>query len=178
MSDDVDDRALAAFGGWLSSLAADAELVSGVVGDANYPPEVRTPLAGALNYLFKSLDLIDDGIEGLGFMDDAFILRFAARKAGAVGELPENLAGLAEDAGLVSEFLGELSPRLEAFVSSLEASTVRGRSVEAILIDAQVCEEMLGDVRAWGNRFEAPRFVMDENNLVKLRAFLGAKLPA
>jgi uncharacterized membrane protein YkvA (DUF1232 family) len=178
MSDDVDESAFGAFSGWLSALAADAALLSEVVGSTNYSEEVRAPLAGALNYLIKSLDLIDDSIEGLGFMDDAFILRAAAKRAGAAGEPLETIAHLVEDAALLGEFLGEIAPRLEAFVDSLATGTVRGRSVQAILTDPQICEELLGDVRSWGHRFEAPRFVIDPNNLVKLRAFLGAKLPA
>jgi len=36
---------------------------------------------------------------------------------------------------------------------------------------------MLGDVLAWANRYKAPQFEMDENNLVKVRSFLAAKLP-
>ena len=32
------------------------------VADESVPADVRRPLAGSLNYLFKSLDLIDDGI--------------------------------------------------------------------------------------------------------------------
>lgn len=175
--DELDERALAAFGGWLGSLAEDAGLLSEAIEDTELPPEVRGPLASALNYLFKSLDLIDDGIEGLGYLDDAFILRVAARNAGQAGELPQSLQGLATHAVLVEEFLGELAPRLDRYVLSLSNAKVRGRSVDEILVDAQVRQEMLGDVRAWANRFEVPRFVMDENTLVKLRSFLNAKLP-
>ena len=43
--------------------------------------------AGALTYLFKSPDLIPDGIEDLGFIDDAFVFRMAA--AAAIGFEPE-----------------------------------------------------------------------------------------
>jgi uncharacterized membrane protein YkvA (DUF1232 family) len=149
---EVDEQAVATFGGWLNSLAGDAKLLSDAVADANIDRAIRTPLAAALNYLFKSLDLIDDGIEGLGFLDDAFILRIASQQAQSAGTLPEPLQALAGDAALIQEFLAELSPRMEKFVSSLTTGTVRGRSVDAILDDAQVREEMLGDVLSWANR--------------------------
>ncbi len=175
---DVDSRALSAFAAWLVSLGDDTRAVADVVADASVPAAVRKPLAGSLNYLFKSLDLIDDGIEGLGFMDDAFVLRVAAASAAAQGSLPDTLAALAEDAKLVTEFLGDLSPRLEKFVAGLGKGVVRGRSVEAILEEVSVREEMLGDVRGWASRYAAPKFLMDEQSLVKLRSFLSAKLPA
>lgn len=174
---DVDSRALSAFAGFLASLADDTRAVADVVADPSVSAAVRKPLAGSLNYLFKSLDLIDDGIEGLGFMDDAFVLRVAVAKARAQGSLPEGLNGLSEDATLITEFLGELSPRFEKFVAGLTKGAVRGRSVDAIVEDASVREEMLGDVRGWASRYTAPKFVMDAQSLVKLRSFLAAKLP-
>ncbi len=173
---DLDARLVTALGSWLTSLGQDALDLDRVLADESVSPVVRRSSAAALNYLFKSLDLIDDGIEGLGFLDDALVLRVAARRAG--GGAPEVVQKLAADAELIREFLGALYPRLDAFVASLEESTVRGRSVEAIVSDASVREELSGDVAGWAGRYHAPAFVMDERGLVKLQAFLAAKLPA
>lgn len=173
---DMQERAIEAFGQWLRSLATDTLAVADVVADEQIAVEIRRPLASSLNYLFKSLDLIDDGIEGLGFLDDAFVLRVAAAHAKKAGPLPDSLSPLAEDAGLVEEFLDDLHGRLDHFVTRLVDASVRGRSVGAILEDAEVREEMLADVRGWANRYSAPHFVMDEQALVKLRSFLKAKL--
>lgn len=175
---EIDEQALESFGAWLITLADDTNLLADEAGADETPKTVRICLAGALNYLFKSLDLIDDGIEGLGFLDDAFVLRIACAQAKERGALPESLSHLAEQAGLVRAFLGDLAFRMEKFVSSLESSTVRGRSVESIVNDPAVREELLGDVRGWASRYKAPHFVLDERGLVKLRSFLGAKLPA
>jgi uncharacterized membrane protein YkvA (DUF1232 family) len=123
------------------------------------------------------LDLIDDGIEGLGFLDDAFVLRIASSSAQAAGQLPESLTHLAADADLIREALGDIAPRLDSFVTSLESVVVRGRSVEAIVEQAAVREEIVGEVSGWASRYQAPGFVMDEQALVKLRSFLAAKLP-
>ncbi len=171
-----DTQFLEAFGSWLKSLGEDAGVLADVLSNDNLPEETRRPVGGALNYLFKSLDLIDDGIEGLGFLDDAFVLRVAASRA-AGGPGGESLAQFAEDARLVEAFLGADYARLTRFVDGLESSTVRGRSVDAILSEGPVCEELVGDLRGWARRYEAPQLTRDAKQLVKLRAFLGAKLP-
>ncbi len=173
---DQDTQFLEAFGSWLRRLGEDAGLFADVLSNVEFPEETRRPVGGALNYLFKSLDLIDDGIEGLGYLDDAFVLRVAARTVGA-GPASDKLARLASEAELVESFLGADYARLSRFVEGLESSTVRGRSVDALLTDAHVCEELVGDVRGWVRRYEAPTFLKDPKNLVKLRAFLSAKLP-
>lgn len=173
---ELDKRCLETFAGWLKSLADDSRTLSEAVQNEELSEGVRRPLAGALNYLFKSLDLIDDGIEGLGFLDDAFVLRIAAAKAGEGA--PAEVRALGEDAGLLLEFLGELAPRLDRFVTGLEKSTVRGRSVDAILSEEGVRSELLGDLSAWASRYEKPAFAHDPKNLIQLKSFLGAKLPA
>jgi uncharacterized membrane protein YkvA (DUF1232 family) len=177
MSDDVEERALAAFGGWLASLPSDTRTIAAAVSDEANPVEVRRPLAGGLNYFFKSLDLIDDGIEGLGYLDDAFVLRVAAAQAKRLGPVPEAVAALAADVELIREFTGEIFGRLEAFVSRLMSGVVRGRSVDAIVDDVAVREELIGDVDGWASRYHTPAFVLDGRGLVKLRSFLAAKLP-
>jgi hypothetical protein len=66
---------------------------------------------------------------------------------------------------------------MDRFVAGLVDGVVRGRSVAGIVEDSAVREEALRDVRGWANRYEAPVFVMNEQALIKLRSFLGAKLP-
>ncbi len=170
-----DTQFLEAFGSWLKSLAEDAGALADVLSNADVPEDTRRPLGAALNYLFKSLDLIDDGIEGLGFLDDAFVLRVAAARAPGGGA--EALSKLASDAGLVAQFLEADFGRLSRFVDGLESITVRGRSVDAIVSDAAVRDELVEDLRSWARRYEAPHFAPDPKQLVKLRAFLNAKLP-
>ena len=175
--DDVDQRAIETFGKWLRSLGDDTKALASVVADESVTREVRRPLAGALNYLLKSLDLIDDGIEGLGYMDDAFVLRMAASKASEAARLPESLSGLAGDAELIRDVLGDLAARLDRYVQSLEGGVVRGRSVDEIVDEPAVREELLGDVSSFSGRYTPPAFVMDEQAIVTLRAFLASKLP-
>jgi uncharacterized membrane protein YkvA (DUF1232 family) len=179
---ELDDRCLDAFPEWLRALGTDARALAEVVNDERLGDAVRRPLAGALNYLFKSLDLIPDGIEDLGFIDDAFVLRVAARTAvgadASAGKLGDGtLARLAEQTALVREFLGDDFSRLERYVSGLHTSVVRGRSVDDILGDGSTRAELVSDVRSWSESYRAPSFSRDDKNLVKLRSFLSAKLP-
>jgi uncharacterized membrane protein YkvA (DUF1232 family) len=173
----LDSRCLDAFPEWLRSLSEDALALGVLVADASQSDEVRRHVVGALNYLFKSLDLIPDGIEDLGFLDDAFVFRVAAAAA-TKESAPEPLGGLAEEAGLIAEFLGNDYARLERFVAGLDKSTARGRSVEDIVTDAAARSAFVNDVKGWANSYVVPSFGRDVKNLVKLRSFLATKLPA
>lgn len=181
---DLQTRCLDAFPEWLKTLASDALALAALLDNRTLPDVVRRKVAAALNYLFKSLDLIPDGIEDLGFIDDAFVFRAAAAAAlsadAGAADVDETgtLARLAGDAELVREFLGEDADRLDRFVATLAEVVVRGRSVEAILTEDSVRASLLGDLRGWEAAYQVPSFTKDRKNLVKLRSFLAAKLPA
>jgi uncharacterized membrane protein YkvA (DUF1232 family) len=172
---DSDTLCLEAFPAWLRSLREDASGLAALVADAGAPESLRRPLASALNYLFKSLDLVPDGIEDLGFLDDAFILRVAASQADP-GGAPELVQRLAGDAALVAEFLGEHYPKLEQYVRALGTGSIRGRNVDQIVGDAAVAAAFENEVKGWASSFVVPSFTRDAKNLVKLKSFIGAKL--
>jgi len=179
----LEARCLDAFPNWLRSLAEDARALSDVLEQASAPTAQRKA-AAALNYLFKSLDLIPDGLEDLGFIDDAFVVRAAASavKEEAEGELSADatgaLARLAEEAELVREFLGAEYARLAKYVAALEQGSARGRSVSEILSNESVRGDFVREVKQWAGGYAVPGFSRDERNLVKLKSFLLAKLPA
>lgn len=177
---ELDTRCLAAFPAWLRSLADDARAVGRVVDDSSTPEEARIALGAALSYLLKSVDLIADGIEDLGYMDDAFVLRVAA----AAGPLPAaaeasgDLERLGNDADLIREFLGSDYERMQRYVAGLADIAVRGRTALDIAREPDARAELLSDIAAWAGSYQAPSFGHDEKNLVKLRSFLRTKLPA
>jgi uncharacterized membrane protein YkvA (DUF1232 family) len=179
---ELQTRCLDTFPEWLRTLASDASEASQILASASAPEGARRYVAGGLNYLFKSLDLIPDGIEDLGFLDDAFVLRVAASLALAenpgVREEAPALARLAGDTKLIAELLGNDFARLEAYVKGLARGAARGRSVDEILSDPQVRATFLGEVASWSASYSAPTFSRDEKNLVKLQSFLAAKLPS
>lgn len=175
---ELESRCLDAFPQWLSTLGDDARALMALVEGASAEAPRRCA-AGALNYLFRSLDLIPDGIEDLGFIDDAFVLRVAAARAleeSSEGDV--TLTRLGQEAALIREFLGDVYPRLEKFVGGLDSVAARGRTVSEIVNDAQVRADFVREVRTWTDSYAAPTFARDEKNLVKLRSFLAAKLPA
>jgi uncharacterized membrane protein YkvA (DUF1232 family) len=177
-----DPRFLEMFPAWLRALGADAAALGEIVS-ADGPEPVRRYVVAGLNYLFKSLDLIPDGIDDLGFLDDAFVLRVAA--ALALAEHPakegspgaEVLSRLAADARFVSDFLGDDYARLEGYVKNLRRGAARGRTVEDIMTDASVRGAFASEVQGWAQSFESPSFSGDPKTLIKLKAFLSAKLP-
>lgn len=179
----LEARCLDAFPEWLRTLAEDARALAQVL---ETEPEGIAPrrAAAGLNYLFKSLDLIPDGLEDLGFIDDAFLLRALAESLKLESEEALSvdpsgtLSRLAEDAALIHEFLDSGYERLQRYAAGLEVAVVRGRTVSAIIEDAEQRSEFVREVREWAETYVAPSFTRDQRNLVKLRAFLLAKLPA
>jgi len=182
MSDD-EAKYLDAFSGWLSSRGTDAEAHSGALGAEGTAPSTREAAAGGLNYLFKSLELIPDGIDDIGYLDDAFVLRAAADVAMRqdVGSLEADdvraLNRLAEDADAIKEFLGEDYARLEGYVVGLRKGASRGRSVPDILADTATQAASLHELRGFARSYQPPPFAREDKNLVKLKAFFDAKLP-
>lgn len=178
---ELQNRCLDTFPEWLRTLATDAAELAEILARPEAPEVARRYVTGGLNYLFKSLDLIPDGIEDLGFLDDAFVLRVAAaltlQEVPAVREEAPVLARLAADARLVAELLGKDYARLEAYVKGLTKGAARGRSVDDILDDEQVRGGFLIEVNGWAASYATPTFTRDEKNLVKLQSFLSAKLP-
>ena len=173
-----DGQYLDAFGAWLNKLGEDAEQLSTVLSSEGVAPLARQSVAGGLNYLFKSLDLIPDGIDDIGYLDDAFVLRVAAAQAvgnGASSHKEAQQLGAEND--LVRSFLGETYPRLDRYVTGLRSGAARGRTVQDILASDDVLEEFLDDVKGFAASYKAPSFSRDPKNLIKLRAFFDAKLP-
>ena len=171
------------FAAWLHGLGDDAEQLGQIVGSRSAPDPVRQWVAGGLNYVFKTLDLIPDGIDDIGYLDDAFVLRVSAELAiqEDVGELePESvrvLNRLSSDSDSVREFLGKDFGRLLDYVKGLRKGAARGRSASDIVRDEATQLAFLSDVRSFARGYVPPRFAREEKSLVKLRAFFDAKLP-
>jgi hypothetical protein len=173
----IDPRYLEIFPQWLRSLGEDAAAIGEAFATSGDDGAARS-LASGLNYIFKSLDLIPDGIDDIGSLDDAFVLRVAC--AHAVAARPEVREGavqrLSDDARAVADFLGPVHAHLETYVRGLSKGAARGRTVEDIVTVAGVRAEFLHEVKAWAQAYQAPSFARDPKTLVKMKAFLSAKL--
>jgi len=168
---------------WLRSLGEDALAAGQVAATRELPESARQALIGGINYMFKSLDLVPDGIDDIGYLDDAFVLRIAAEQATRedLSKLPIEqtrlVSRLSEDAALIEQFLGDDYARLSGYVSGLRKVAARARSVQDILHNAEVQAAFLSDLRGFAQSYAPPTFSREEKNLVKLRAFFDAKLP-
>jgi uncharacterized membrane protein YkvA (DUF1232 family) len=170
-------RYLDVFPDWLRTLGEDAGALGGVV--TSHPnEEVTRYVASGLNYIFKSLDLIPDGIDDLGFCDDAFVIRVASALAvESDAAAHEGVLGrLADEAKQVAEFLDEDYPRLVTYVKGLRKGAARGRTVEDIMTDQGARAAFVHEVSAWAQEYQVPSFTRDVKTLIKLKAFLSAKL--
>jgi uncharacterized membrane protein YkvA (DUF1232 family) len=174
----VDPRYLEVFPQWLRSLGEDASAVGEIVATAAPDDEASRWLVAGLNYIFKSLDLIPDGIDDLGYLDDAFVLRVAC--ASAVTARPDLRRGalerLSDDARAVRDFLGEDFGLLETYVAGLQKGAARGRTVQDVVGDAGIRAAFVEEVRVWAAAYQSPSFTRDPKTLVKLRSFLSARL--
>ena len=182
MSDD-NTKFLDMFPGWLRNLGHDAEELSELLTEKGMSQDACEAIAGGLNYLFKSLDLIPDGIDDIGYLDDAFVLRVAADLASkedtgnADADKLQVLSRLTDDCDSIREFLGKDFGRLESYVIGLRNGAARGRAVSDIIANEDVRGEFLSDVRGFAKTYESPSFAQEEKNLIKLKAFFEAKLP-
>lgn len=170
-------RYLDMFPAWLRTLGEDAGALGSVVA-ADGNDEVKRYVTSGLNYIFKSLDLIPDGIDDLGFCDDAFVIRVAAALAveAEPGAHDGVVGRLADEAKSVEDFLGDDYPRLVAYVKGLRKGAARGRTVEDIMTDAEARSSFVHEVTAWAQEYQVPSFTRDVKTLIKLKAFLSAKL--
>ena len=175
-------KALNAFAEWLRSLGDDLVELSDLLQDTELSEDFRLWVAAAIGYVFKSVDLIPDGIEDLGYLDDAFVMRVMASRA--VEQLEQagesgspGLSKLAEDAKLIKEFLGSDYARLDEFVSGLRIAVVRGKSPSDIVQDSALAAQVRDEVGVFARGYQMPEFTQEERTLIKLKSFLSTKLP-
>ncbi len=181
---DLNDKCLEVFPTWLQSLGEDVQTILEVLKSNGLEVEARRYLTGGINYLFKSLDLIPDGIDDIGYLDDAFVLRLAA-KAALEGELgtvddaaKDKLSALAGDGELLAEFLEQdIYERLDKYTRDLVKGAARGRLVDEIVEQPPVFREFAAETESFIKEYTTPGFSKDEKNLIKLKAFFEAKLP-
>jgi hypothetical protein len=139
-------------------------------------------IAGALGYVMKSVDLIPDGIEDLGYLDDALVLRVACDRAvkeagGDDWDIPPQLTRLADDTKVIQQILGSDYVRLDEYVSGLRILVVRGRSPSDIVQDPSLALQVSQDVASLARAYVPAPLAQDGRTLIKLTSFLQAKLP-
>jgi uncharacterized membrane protein YkvA (DUF1232 family) len=162
---------------WLRTLGEDAAALGEVAKDVPDGDVGRYVVAG-INYVFKSLDLIADGIDDVGFCDDAFVIRVASSLAIEADPSANQgiIARLAADAKQVEEFLEEDYEALVEYTKGLRKGAARGRTVDEILGEPTIRQTFVQEVAQWAEEYKVPSFTRDVKTLIKLKAFLSANL--
>lgn len=181
---EVTEKCLEIFPAWLSSIPEDVGTILAALKSEGLGDGAKRSLLGSINYLFKSLDLIPDEVDDLGYLDDAFVLRISAKNALAdgLGNIPEDIKGklesLSKGTAIIAEFLNaDVQKRLNIYVSHLNTGAARGRMVEELMEKPVLFAELLDETESFIADYKAPSFKKDENNLIKLAAFFEARLP-
>lgn len=125
----------------------DIETALAVFVDSATPAPARRALGGALNYVLDLLDIFPDHYKGIGVVDDALLLRLAAKQAVAAGASDTSLGKLATGAAIVDTLLGDLAGPLTTYTERLPTRSVRGLTVDQILADKGATESFANNVR-------------------------------
>jgi uncharacterized membrane protein YkvA (DUF1232 family) len=181
---ELDEKCLNTFPNWLASIPSDVGAFLEAAKTDGIGEETKRTLLGGINYLFKSLDLIPDEVEDLGYLDDAFVLRLSAKSAIEQGlgnvsaQTKSKLEALAADVALIVEFLSaDVYKRLVAYTAHLRNGAARGRMVDELMEKPALFAELVDETKTFIATFKAPEFKKDEKNLIKLAAFFEARLP-
>ena len=121
----------------VEGFSADVEAIQAGVIDGRTPAQARTILAAALVYVVEPIDLTPDHLEGLGLIDDAAMLRLAARTAVAHGAPDEGLKRLGLEAAELSLIFGDLVDSLFAYLERLTGPDRNGKTPDQIIVDPE-----------------------------------------
>jgi uncharacterized membrane protein YkvA (DUF1232 family) len=121
----------------VDGFSADVEAVQVGVIDGRTPEAARRVLAAGLVYLAEPGDLISDDFAGIGIMDDAAILRLAARDAVAAGASGDALRRLATEAEDLAYVFGDLVVKLEEILALVQRPNPEGRTPVDVIADPE-----------------------------------------
>ncbi len=178
----TDSELLQTFSGWLRGMGDDVLGLARVLEAEQAPGSARQVCAESLGYLLRSLELIPEGLEDLGYLDAAFAVRVLCQGAlqrdsdlGAA-EGGERLARLAAEADVVAEFLGDGFEPLREIVFSPRATSLHGLGADELLADSELRLAALSEVRSWVENYGAPKLGDGQEELVKIRSFFRTRL--
>lgn len=175
-----DATCLQTFSRWLEGMPAEVTALCDVLesaGSARVPEECRRASAESLAHLMRSIELIPDGIEALGYLENLFafraIMRDASRGLDAADETSRRLAAEAE---VVAGFLGEDFGRLREAAQKAREHVRAGLRASDLLDDAERRSAALAQLRAWARAYRTPELGRTEAEALKLRSFLRVRL--
>ena len=132
----------------------DIGRVRAALEDPSLDHESKRLLVGALAYVLDSFDMFPDHFSGLGYVDDAMVLRVAAAQTVAEGATFRGLLLLSKDTAEIERMLGSLYEPLWRLVKALTAKSIRGRTADQVLQDKNVRAGFEADLNRAVGRIE------------------------
>jgi hypothetical protein len=172
-----------AFLAWLAGLGGEARELAALLAREDAPPPLRRFAAETLNQLLYAVDLIPEGIEGLGYLEALFGFRLLARELSEAE--PDSVSAdphgtvrrLSSEADLVRAFLGdEDQQRLLALAHLQGEKRARGRSLAELLELPEAQSAAIEDVQSWAEQYRPPQFGSGSHDLVRLLSFLRTRV--
>jgi uncharacterized membrane protein YkvA (DUF1232 family) len=148
---------------FVNSYAQDMLEAHTALWDPSTPPEAQRYLIGGLNYALDKLDMFPDHRGTIGVVDDACVLRLAAKLARAAGAKHAALEALALDANNVVNLFGNLAAPFEQYVKQLPNREVRGRTADKLLTRNVSRAEFDADVLNEAKNFKPERVTTKAN---------------
>lgn len=157
---------------WIGTVSEDLELMLEGLQSSATPRESRLYIAGGLSYLLRKIDITPDYLGGLGVVDDAMVIRMAAASAVELGsgemdwDIEEALSRLGQSLDALKTYLGDIYPRLEAYVKELLDGEARRCAADKIIDDDEIYQQFLTEVEEAVAEYK-PRPITYERRLVK-----------
>lgn len=168
---------------WLKNLPEDVSYLMQLIDNPSLDEDMKLILITPINYLFKTVDLIPDGLDEIGYIDDSILLRISCKelveKYGdkLQAELYDRLKIMAGDTDILKQELGmEIWTKLLSYFEELKELPARGRLPSDILKDQITYNQFKTEIKAILDSYEAKISQIDEKTIIKLKAFLEAKL--
>ena len=170
------------FNDWINTLADDTATLRAAVEAEGTPRDAKRVLVGGLSYLLRKIDIVPDYLTGVGVVDDAAVLRVAAKLAHEAGlgeldfEVASKIEGLAGGVGTLEGYLGDLQEKLVAFVQALPDEAVRGRNADKILDDKEAYMQFLRELNDEIDSYQPTAIDDAERAAREIKSFFKAKL--
>jgi uncharacterized membrane protein YkvA (DUF1232 family) len=171
------------FKDWAETFRPDIAALKALIESDKADLEARKLGAAALSYLVTRMDLVPDWNEGIGVMDDIFVVRVCAQMATThqLGDLPHDaevtLARLANEATKIADFLGsDVYDKLRAYCAKLEDAAVRGRTPKQVIDEGAARLALYNEVEDELKR-SVPVVISDADDAeLRLKSYLKQKL--
>lgn len=170
------------FNDWINTLADDTATLRAALEAEGTPRDAKRMIVGGLSYLLRKIDIVPDYLTGVGVVDDAAVLRIAAKAAheSGLGDLDVEVAGKLEvlggSLGPLETYLGDLYGKLVDYVTALPDEAVRGRTADKILDEKEALKQFLRELSDEIESYE-PKAINDGDRATReIKSFFKAKL--